>query len=178
MKRAMELEPLSVQQGSNYAAVLMYARRFDAAVEQARKTYDLDSSQIGAQNWLCHPLNAKGLHDEAIVIGERAAASQVNMVTSFRACLGIAYARAGQRERSLAIMKEVQELSKTRYVSRYWTAIHYAALGDKESAFAELEKSFQNRDFFLNRIKVDPFMDPLRDDQRFKEMVKRLNLPE
>lgn len=178
MQRAMEIEPLSVQQGSNYAAVLLYARRFDEALDQARKTYALDPSQIGAQNWLCHPLNAKGLYDEAILIGERAAVSQLNEVTSFNACLGIAYAKLGQREKSLAIMNRIQELGKTRYVSRYWTALHYAALGDKEAAFAELEKSFQNRDFFLNRMKVDHYLDPLRDDPRFDALVKRLNLPQ
>jgi len=177
MKRAVELEPLSVQLNSNYSAVLLYARRFDAAIEHARKTYDLDPTQIGAQNWLCHPLNAKGLYDEAIVIGERASSSQTTGVTSYAACLGIAYAKTGQREKSLAVMNEVLELAKTRYTSRYWTAIHYAALGDKEAAFAELEKSFQNRDFFLNRLRVDPFMDSLRDDTRFDAMVKRLNLP-
>jgi tetratricopeptide (TPR) repeat protein len=178
MKRAMELEPLAVQQGSNYAAVLMYARRIDEAVEQARRTYELDPSQIGAQNWLCHPLNAKGLYKDAIVIGERAASTQVNQVTSFRACLGIAYAKMGERDKALSIIKEVKELSTGRYISSYWIAAQYAALGDKNAAFAELENSFENRDFFLNRLKVDPFMDPLRDDPRFGAMVKRLNLPD
>jgi hypothetical protein len=56
-------------------------------------------------------------------------------------------------------------------------AIH-AALGDKDKAFAELEKAFGEHDWFLPRLKVDPFMDQLRDDPRFKEMLKRLNLPE
>ena len=70
MKRAMEIEPLAVQQGANYAAVLMYAGRFDEALAQARKTYELDPNQIGAQNWLCHALNAKGIYDEAIKVGE------------------------------------------------------------------------------------------------------------
>ena len=176
MKRAMELEPLAVQQGSNYAAVLMYARRFDEAVEQARRTYELDPNQVGAQNWLCHTLNARGLYPEAVVVGERFQAIR-NRVNSISACLGIAYARTEQRERSLAVLATVKEAAKTQYVAGYWTAIHYAALGDKDAAFAELEKAFQYRDWFLPRLKVDPFMDPLRDDPRFDEMVKRLNLP-
>ena len=175
MKRAMELEPLAIQQGSNYAGVLMYARRFDEAVEQARRTYQLDPHQVGAQNWLCHTLNAAGLHAEAVTIGEqvkRTAASSIN------ACLGIAYAGTGQREKSQAIMAEVKEKGKSEYITGYWMAIHHAALGETDAAFAELEKAFQNRDWFLNRIKIDPFMDPLRDDPRFDVMVKRLNLPE
>jgi TolB-like protein/Tfp pilus assembly protein PilF len=175
MKRAMELEPLAIQQGSNYAGVLMYARRFDEAVEQARRTYQLDPHQIGAQNWLCHTLIAAGVHAEAVAIGEqvrRTAASSIN------ACLGIAYAGTGQREKSHAIMAAVKERGKSEYITGYWMAIHHAALGERDAAFAELEKAFKNRDWFLNRIKVDPFMDPLRDDPRFETMVERLNLPE
>jgi hypothetical protein len=76
------------------------------------------------------------------------------------------------------MIAKVKEQAKEGYVMTYWTSIHYAALGDKNAAFAELEKSFQNRDWFLPRIKVDPFMDPLRGDPRFDAMVKRLNLPE
>src|SRR4029077_17562195 len=53
MKRAMELEPLSLQQGANFAAVYMYARQFVLALEQARKTYDLDRSSASVQSWLC-----------------------------------------------------------------------------------------------------------------------------
>jgi hypothetical protein len=54
----------------------------------------------------------------------------------------------------------------------------HAALGDRDKAFAELEKAFEERDWNLPRLKVDPFMDPLRDDPRFKELLKRLSLPE
>jgi hypothetical protein len=59
----------------------------------------------------------------------------------------------------------------------YWLAISYIALGNKEAAFAELEKAYQAHDFFLQRLKVDPYMDPLRDDPRFIDLVKRLNFP-
>ena len=177
MKRAMELEPLSIMQGANYAAVLMYARRFDQALEQARKTYDLDPNHLGSQNWLCHALNAKGLYSEAILIGERAAADQANILNSFSACLGLAYAKTGQREKSIEIIAKVKEAGKNRYVMSYWTAIHYAALGEKDAAFVELEKAYQNRDWFLQRLKTDPFMDPLRDDPRYADLVKRMNFP-
>ncbi len=60
----------------------------------------------------------------------------------------------------------------------YFVASTYAALGDKDKAFAELEKAFAERDWDLHRLKVDLFMDPLRTDPRLKEMLKRLNLPQ
>jgi TolB-like protein len=178
MKKAYELEPLSVQQGANYAAVLMYARRFDEAIEQARKAYELDPNHVAAQNWLCHALNAKGLYSEALEIGDRASTNVANPLTSLAGCLGVAYAKTGRRERSLEVIAGISEAKKTRYVSSYWIAAIYAALGDKNAAFAELETAFQNREWFLQRIKVDPYMDPLRDDPRYTQMLKRLNLPE
>lgn len=60
----------------------------------------------------------------------------------------------------------------------YWIASIYAALGDKDKAFTELEKAFEERDYFMPRIKVDPFMDPLRDDPRYKDLLKRMGLPQ
>ena len=53
----------------------------------------------------------------------------------------------------------------------------YAALSDKDPAFAELERSYAEHDCYLGRITVDPFMDPLRDDPRFDALVKKLNFP-
>ncbi len=53
-----------------------------------------------------------------------------------------------------------------------------SALDEKDKAFVELEKAFTEHDYFLVRLKVEPFFDPLHDDPRFKEMLKRLNLPE
>ncbi|HEX6730278.1 MAG TPA: tetratricopeptide repeat protein, partial [Pyrinomonadaceae bacterium] len=176
MKRAMELEPLSIMQGANYAAVLMYAGRFDEALAQARKTYELDPNHIGSQNWLCHTLNAKSLSEEAISVGEKAEMSQ-QTTNSFNTCLGLAYSRSGQRERSLAVLAKMKEAEKTNYILSYWTAIHYANLGDKEAAWAELEKGYRNHDWFMPRLKTDPFIEPLRSDPRYKEMLKRLNLP-
>jgi len=70
----------------------------------------------------------------------------------------------------------LRNLAKTRYVRPYYIASIYATLGDKDKAFAELERSFVERDLYLERIAVDPFMDPLRDDPRFKSLLRRMNL--
>ena len=175
MKKAMELEPLAVQQGANFAAVLMYARRFDEALEQAKKTNDLDPTHVGGLVWLSNTYNAKGMYKESLAVSEK-----TQNLTSYqpRAQRGISYAIGGQREDAMRIVNEWKEAEKAGYVANYWLAATFAQLGDKNSAFAELEKSYQQRDWFLQRLKTDPFMDPLRDDPRYKEMLKRLNLPE
>jgi tetratricopeptide (TPR) repeat protein len=174
MKIAMEKEPLYLIQGANYAGVLMYARRFDEAVEQAKKTYDLDPNFAGAKNWVCHTYNLKGMYAESLAIAERSLDSDM----PFLADAGYAFAKTGQRDKALAVIQRWKEAEKTKYVMNYWVAVTYAALGDKDGAFAELEKSYQNRDWFLQRLKVDPFMDTLRDDPRFDAIVKRLNYPQ
>ena len=174
MKIAMDKEPLYLIQGANYAGVLMYARRFDEAVQQAKKTFDLDPNFIGGKNWLCHTYNLKGMYAESLAISEKSLDSDMPFLSD----AGYAYAKTNQRDKALAIIERWKEAEKKKYVMNYWIAVTYAALGDKDAAFAELEKAYLNHDWFLQRIKVDPFMDPLRDDKRFAAMVKRLGLPE
>jgi tetratricopeptide (TPR) repeat protein len=174
MKIAMEKEPLYLIQGANYAGVLMYARRFDEAVDQAKKTYDLDPNFVGGKNWLCHTYNMKGMYAESLAIAEKSLDSDM----PFLADAGYAYAKTGQREKALAIIERWKEGEKRKYVMNYWVAATYAAIGDKNAAFAELEKAYQAHDWFLQRLKVDPFMDPLRDDPRFKDLIRRIGLPQ
>jgi len=92
--------------------------------------------------------------------------------------LGYAYAKSGQRQKAEAVLKQWKEIKKTKYVANYWVAIVYAALGEKDAAFAELEKAYREHDWFIQRLRVDPYMDPLRDDPRFKDLVRRLGLPQ
>jgi tetratricopeptide (TPR) repeat protein len=173
MRIAMEKEPLYLIQGANFAGVLMYARRFDEAAEQAKKTYDLDPNFVGGRSWLCHTYILKGLYAESLAISETTLDSEMPFLTD----AAFAYAKTGRRDKALAMIQRWREIETKRYMTNYWAAAAYAAVGDKDAAFAELEKAYQNHDWFLQRIKVDPFMDPLRDDPRYDAMVKRLNFP-
>jgi serine/threonine protein kinase/tetratricopeptide (TPR) repeat protein len=174
MSQAMELEPLSLVQGANFAGVYIYARQYDKALDQARKTYDMDPTLITGQNWMCHALDINGNYAESLAISEKL--SKTNR--PIYAPLGYAYAKSGHRQEAEAVLAKLNEIEKTKTVSHYWGAITYAALGEKDKAFAELEKAYQARDWFLQRLKVDPFMDPLRDDPRFADLVKRIGLPQ
>ena len=96
--------------------------------------------------------------------------------TSREIFLGAAYARGGEREKALEILKRLR--ASKEYVSPGELAILYAALGEREAAFASLEKAYAEHDSQLQYIKVDPAFDSLRDDARFQDLLRRVGFPQ
>ena len=116
-------------------------------------------------------------YDEAIAICEKGLQDDPNHQLLLRE-VGVAYARAGRRDKAEEIIARYRELEKTQWVPPSRIAAIYGALGEKDKAFAELEKAFEARDWDMHRLSVELYMRPLRDDPRFKAMLKRMNLPE
>lgn len=177
LKRALELEPLSLVTGAILAESYMAAGQNEQALEQARKTYDLEPNLPLARYALGLAYIANGMYAEAIALSGKALHTDPTSQTMLlvAAC---GYAKKGRRQEAEELIERFKDMAKKQYVMSYRIACIYAALGDKDKAFAELEKAFAERDSELHRLKVDPLMDPLRDVPRFKEMLKRLNLPE
>lgn len=92
------------------------------------------------------------------------------------ALLGHAYAAANRRSEAQAILRQLSLLSKQRYVPPYPIATIYAALGNKDDAFAWLERAFDERDSWMNYLGLDPRLDGLRSDARFADLLRRMNL--
>jgi tetratricopeptide (TPR) repeat protein len=90
--------------------------------------------------------------------------------------LGHAYALAGERDKALKALAELRARSKQSYISPSWSAIIYVGLGDKEQAFAWLEKAFQDRSSLLIWLKVEPLFDPLREEPRFQDLRRRVGV--
>jgi Flp pilus assembly protein TadD len=89
--------------------------------------------------------------------------------------LGSAYARAGKREKAQAILKQL-ETSK-EYVAPGELAVLYTSMGERDKAFASLERAYAAHDLQLQYLKVDSGFEPLRDDSRFKDLLRRVGLP-
>ena len=176
-KRAVELEPLNLNNGANLSGMYFYGRQYDRALAEAKQVFDLDPNFIVGRWALSQAYIVKGKPAEAITLNEQALQNDpTNQV--FLRFAGIAYATAGRRREAEEIINRFRDLAKTQYVMSYHLAMIYAALGERDKAFAELETAFEEHDYLLPRIKVEPFLDTLRADPRFKEMLKRLNLPE
>ena len=176
LERAAEIEPLSLINNAVLASAYIYSRKFDKALIQARNAYDLDPTFPLSRHWLGQALIENGKYDEAIALSRQIPPdSPVGWMSVI--VVAYAYAKQGKRADAEQQLSLLRDLGKTRYFRTYYLASIYGTLGDKDKAFAELEKSFEDRDCYLGRIVVDPMMDPLRDDIRFKNLLKRMNLP-
>jgi tetratricopeptide (TPR) repeat protein len=177
IKRGLELEPLDINMGGTLAAVYFYAGQKDTALEQARKTHDLEPGHPVGRWSLTQAYIEKGMYAEAIALDEQWLRSDPTNQFALRDA-GVAYGRAGRRDKAEEMIGKFHEIAKIQYVPSCRFAAIYGALGDKDRAFAELDKAFEARDWELFRMNVDPYWTPLRDDPRFKDLVKRLNLPQ
>jgi TolB-like protein/Tfp pilus assembly protein PilF len=177
LKHSLELERMSLVANAILAIVYADDRQNEQALNQARKIYDLDPNFPTGRWALSQAFIVNGMYAETIELNEK---SLQNAPTNqlFLRFAGYANAKSNRRKEAESIINKFEELSKTEYVMSYRVANIYAALGEKDKAFAELEKAFENHDWELFRLKVDPLMDPLRDDPRFKAMLKRMGLPE
>lgn len=176
LERVLEVEPLSLITGANLAAVYMFAGENKRALDQAKKTYELQPHFLTGRYFLGVSYNANGMYAEAIALSEKHLETEPESQLFLR-LVGYAYAKAGRRREAENVILKFREIAETKYVMSYWVANIYTALGDNDKAFTELETAFAEHDWELHRLKVDPFMNSLRDDPRFNEMVKRIGLP-
>jgi serine/threonine protein kinase/tetratricopeptide (TPR) repeat protein len=177
IKRAVELEPLSIPIGSNLVVAYLRARKYDLALEQAKKTSSLDPNHPSARAWLGTAYNGNGMYAEAISLGESILQTNPTDQDALQ-MVAFAYAKSGRHNDAAAVIGKLNDIGKAQYVPHYLLGVIYGLLGEKEKAFAELEKALDDRDRGCNEMNVDFYMDPIRDDPRFKELLKRLNLPE
>ena len=174
-KHALSLDPLSLLTNFRMGRDLYMARRFDEAIEQFKKMLEMDPNAPLAHYQLGLAYAEKGMFREALSELEKYAALSRRTPLSL-AFMGNVLARSGERTRALQLLAELKEASKQRYVFPISFARIYVGLGDKEQAFAWLEKGYEERAAPLFYLKVDPIWDPLRSDPRFNDLLRRIGL--
>ena len=176
MKRAQELDPLSLIINTNLGQLLYFARHDDEAIEQFRKTLEMDPNFVHAHYCLGAVYGLRGRYEEAIA--ERKKAVELSGGSPIRlAGLGNAYGRAGKKAEALKVVEHLKELSTRTYVDPAQIAVAYVGLGEKDQVFAWLGRAYGEHSltFFL---KADPGFDPFRADQRFQDLLRHVGLPE
>ncbi|UCC71642.1 MAG: tetratricopeptide repeat protein [Gemmatimonadota bacterium] len=175
--RARDLDPLSLIINTDVGDLFYYARRYDEALKQQRKTVGMDPSFWPAHVNLGRACVQKGLFREAIDSFQEAVDLSKGHPSGI-GMLGYAYALCGMGSDSLDMLQELEELSARVNVPSYLRAMVHVGLGDKDQAFAWLERAQTERDsaWLVYYLKADPWADSLRQDVRFAQLLERMGL--
>ena len=173
-RRAQELDPLAAVLRGATGWSLYYGRRYEEAIRQAERALELDPTFPIALGVIGHAASRLSRHDEAIDAIQKAIVPSDS--TRYRTDLVCVFARAGMLDRARTTLADLEGLRSTRYVSNYYLAPAFAAVGDGETGFAYLEKAFAERSHGMTFLTTDPNLDDLRRDPRFSDLVRRVGL--
>ena len=176
LRKAQDLDPLSLLINSSLGRELYFARQYQAAIEQFRKTLDLDLNFVPAQHGIELAYAQDGSFREAVA--ERQKVLTLSGNPDLAAAIGDDYKKSGYDGVLRSWLEGLSEVSKHAYVSSYNIAQIQARLGNKVEALAALERAYASRDSNLTNLNVDPLFDDLRSNPKFQELVIKLALPQ
>jgi tetratricopeptide (TPR) repeat protein len=176
INRALEIDRLTPLVPQTLCWTMYHAGRFDEAIAATGKLIESEPQYGLSYLFLSSMLGRVGRHDEALKTCRRAV--QILGRTQYTLpWLASAHAAAGNREKAAALLAEIEETAKTRYVSPYLIGMVYVNLGDAENALVRLEKAVEIRDGRIVWLGVDPQFETLRTNPRFEEILRRTGNP-
>jgi TolB-like protein/Tfp pilus assembly protein PilF len=175
MRVARGLDPLSLVVRSNMARFLYYARRYDDAILESKQILAANPHHPWARLTLAYCYDQKGMYSESLVETE-------TLRSEFNGVYGIGaahvFASMGRLQDARRVLKYHEQPAPDGAQDWVFIAEVYAQLGEKNKAFQWLGQAYQNRDYFMTFIKTDPLVDPLREDPRFRDMLRRVGFPQ
>ncbi len=175
METARQLDPLSLVTNALKGQSFFYAERDREAIDQLNKTLEIEPNFWIAHITLARVYIRQERFDEAVKEAKKA--REFSGGNSEAASLaGYALAKAERHDEALAILEELKLKSNQRYVPSYNVAMTHNGLGEREEALNQLEKAFQTRDARMMLLKVEPKWNNLRNEPRFIDLLRRMNL--
>jgi TolB-like protein/Flp pilus assembly protein TadD len=169
---ALGLDPLSRMINTNVGTMLYWARKNDAAIEQCRKALSLDPDFWNAHNMLALVLEQKKQFKAAIAEHRRAIADFPGRSALLVASLARTCALSGAHREARDLLQELNKTKVYPCVAKYQVGLAHAALGETGAAFRCLRQSIDAGEMWVGYMKVDPRMDDLRRDRRYRELLK------
>ena len=173
MKKAEDLDPLSLIISAELAEEFLIAHRYDEAIKQSRKTMALDPFFAVAHFELGQAFVQKHMYREGIAELQKAIELSAGN-TTFRSNLAYAWAESGKREEATKILNDLKTNSHHAFSNASEIALVYVGLDEKDQAMAWLEKAYAER--FNPSVLRRPAFDPLRPDPRFQNLLRRIGL--
>jgi len=169
MRRAQQLDPVSAITNGALAGMLYSARDFDGCIAYSKRALELEPGSVGARLNLGEAYVQKRMFNEAHAAFDKVRDQNPRYVHWEKA---YAYGLAGRREDALRSIAEAVKHDRQGRRNHFNYAQVYAAMGERDKALAEMEQMNAGQ-FMMAPVKYDPCFDPLRDDERFKEFLKR-----
>jgi TolB-like protein/DNA-binding winged helix-turn-helix (wHTH) protein/Flp pilus assembly protein TadD len=177
LKRARQLDPFAPRIHTILAWTLYLARRYDEGIEELRKGLEVDPYHAALFAVRGEIYLQKGMYEQAMADLRQAAALLPGPYYPYLDLVR-GYAVSGRKREALKALNELSDLAKRRYVMPTSLALAYSELGDRQQAFAWLEKAYDERDPWLGlTINSEPGFDRLRSDPHFRDILRRMNFP-
>jgi serine/threonine protein kinase/Tfp pilus assembly protein PilF len=175
VRKALEIDPLSLPINSQLCWILYTSRRYDAAIQQALRALEMDQSFGLTHYWLGLSYLQTQRFDQAIECFQttyKVAAANLLALSA----IGHTNAVAGRRKAAEQIIKQLTDAAKERYVSPFNFVLVYLGLRDYETALDWLDKCIDDRAFWMAFLRSDPIFDPLSEHARFKRLFATVGL--
>jgi serine/threonine-protein kinase len=172
LKKAHELDPLSSSIATQTVFPLYEGREYDKAIAAAERLLRMDPTLWNVHMVLCQALLKSGDFSRGIAEAEEARRLDENTITL--AWLGYAYAVGGRVADARKILQRMKSPSGAIYVAPYTLAVLYTGLGERDAAITSLERGIEERSEDMVFLKVEPALDPLRSDPRFKSLLRHM----
>ncbi len=173
-QRGRELDPLAVD-GSYIGWLLFQSHRYEEAIRELRSVLAVQPNDGGALWYLGFALIANNQSVDAIPVLEKAL-SVSNRSPGIVGVLIRAYAHAGRRNEALRLLDELKKRSKAGYIPAGAFVNAYLGLGENDQAFTWLEQAYAEQSNILLFLKTHPYFDPIRNDPRFADLLRRVGL--
>ncbi len=169
---ARRLDPLSLIIAADRGAILYFSRQYDRAIEQFQSVREMDPS-FGRVRLVVDAYMQQGRFAEALANLEdwrRTSGDGIHISSR----LVYLYGRMGQKDKARAELRKLEAMSGTQALDPVLMARAYTGMGNNDAALGALEKGYAQRSNLLTALKVEPVYDPLRDDPRFQELLRRV----
>jgi TolB-like protein/Flp pilus assembly protein TadD len=175
IKKAQQLDPLSLGINKDFAVIYLYRKDYEKALDQARKTLDIQSDFHVMSTYIAQIYELQQKYPEAIAELEKAHAATPDDA-EINYALGQAYALGGRKDEALRISNELNQPTKQDTSLPKEAAYLYVLLGEKDKAMATLQTAAENHYISVAELKMDPRFAELRTDPRIVELLRKIGL--
>ncbi|UCF04081.1 MAG: protein kinase [bacterium] len=181
-KRAIQLDPVSYIANKALADMYTYSRQYDQAIAQWQQIIEMEPNDSRPHWGIVSIYERMGRYEDAVRVSQKAmtlSGAKPEEIAAKVAALDSAYSESGPRGYWMLYFKRLEgRYDRDPTITAFHMSVFYAQLADKDQAFVWLEKAYEKHDGRMILLKVEPCWDPLRDDPRFQDLMRRMNFPE